>query len=127
MNHNPDQLNETSYRTAKATLRSYVIGFTISLILTLNAYILIVTGAYADSTLLAAIIALALAQFVVQLSFFLHLGRAGSRWNKVVFLAMLLVVAILAGGSLWIMSNLNYHMMPDEMNIHMLEKSGVEK
>ena len=59
-------------------------------------------------TLVGALAALAVAQLMVQLVFFLHLGTESKpRWNLTVVLFALMVVVILVFGSLWIMKNIN--------------------
>lgn len=109
---------------AQGNLVSYIVGFILSIILTLSAYFLVVNKLLSGNTLVGAIVFLAVLQLLVQLVFFLHLGReSGPRWNLFMFLSMLLIVAIVVVGSLWIMHNLDYHMMPPEqVDSHMLEQ-----
>jgi cytochrome o ubiquinol oxidase operon protein cyoD len=96
--------------TGHGSFQSYTVGFVSSLILTGAAYLMVVNHLFGGWTLIFAIMALAIAQLLVQLLFFLHMGRESRpRWNQAVFLFMLLVVFILVAGSLWIMNNLNYH------------------
>lgn len=116
-----------SKNTQQASLWSYVTGFVLSLYLTTSAYLLVVHHTLARRNLLAAITGLALAQFAVQLLFFLHLGQESRpRWRLVVFSFMVLVVAILVFGSLWIMSNLNYHMTsPTAINKYIHNQDGL--
>jgi cytochrome o ubiquinol oxidase subunit IV len=105
---------------AKVSLRSYVIGFAASLVLTLSAYILVVHNLLTRRVLIGAVATLALAQFFSQMFFFLHLGRETKpRWKLLVFAFMVLVVAILVFGSMWIMYNLNYHMTLQQMYQYM--------
>jgi cytochrome o ubiquinol oxidase operon protein cyoD len=85
-----------------------VLGFLLSVILTLLAYSVAVRHLFSGWV----IIALGSLQALVQLLFFLHLGiESKPRWSLIMFLFMVLVVIIVIGGSLWIMYNLNYHMM----------------
>lgn len=73
-----------------------------------------------------ALVALAVTQLAVQMVFFLHLGQESRpRWNFTVFLFMLLTLVIIVFGSLWIMDNLNYHMMsPEETKAYMKDHEG---
>lgn len=49
----------------------------------------------------------------IQLFFFLHLGQESKPyWNSQLFLFMLTILVILVIGSLWIMHNLSYNVMP---------------
>lgn len=103
---------------------SYTIGFLLSIVLTLAAYFLVVDKILTGSRLVAAIVGLAVVQLFVQLVFFLHLGRESRpRWNLMVFWFALLVVVIVVFGSIWIMENLDYHMMPNEMEQRMLDQT----
>lgn len=98
------------HETARGSVRSYVTGFVLSLILTLTAYLLVVHGVFSGWTLVYALAALAVSQLLVQLVCFLHLGRESRpRWNLTVMLFAVMVVAILVFGSLWIMKNLAYN------------------
>jgi cytochrome o ubiquinol oxidase operon protein cyoD len=92
------------------SIRSYVTGFGLSLIITLAAYYLAQHKVISGNSLLLWIGILAFIQFVVQAYFFLHLGHeAKPRWKQIVFGFMVMVVAIIVFGSIWIMNNLNYH------------------
>lgn len=88
-------------------VNSYVIGFILSIILTLAAYILVEREILYGWPLNLAIIILGIGQTWVQLRLFLHLGEESwPKWNLLAFLFMALVVLIIVGGSLWIMSHL---------------------
>lgn len=94
------------------TLKSYVIGFIISLILTAISFLLIIVQSIPKQILVYTLISLALAQAVIQLLFFLHLGQeAKPRWESFIFYFMLLILLIIAIGSLWIMYDLNDRVM----------------
>ncbi len=86
------------------TIISYVYGLFLSVLLTLSAFWLSpVFGKYAA----AFIVVSALLQLTVQLVFFLHLGkRSAPAWHRALFAFTLLIVAVLIGGTLWIMHNL---------------------
>jgi cytochrome o ubiquinol oxidase operon protein cyoD len=99
------------------SVTTYVIGFTLSVVLTLAAYFSVSHHVFGRTSLIAVIFVLAAVQLLVQLMFFLHLGREGKpRLNLMTFLFMLLVLFIVVGGTIWIMNNLDYHMMtPKEL------------
>ncbi len=108
------------------SLRSYVSGFILSLYFTLTAYLLAVRHVFFTQTLVIMLAGLALAQFFVQLLFFLHLGtETKPRWKLMVFLFMIMVVLILVVGSLWIMSNLNYHQTPAQVNDYLRSQDSL--
>ncbi len=95
----------------RGTLFSYTLGFALSILLTLFAFWV---APQIDGLAFPLIIFAALIQLVVQLVFFLHLGRGGSRgWNLTVFSFTVVIIGILVIGTLWIMQNLQHlHAMP---------------
>jgi cytochrome o ubiquinol oxidase operon protein cyoD len=120
------EIKNTQYGAGKGTLTTYIVGFLLSLELTIAAYLLVSRhvhshhAAFSHKYLIAMLIGLAVSQLMVQLVFFLHLSRESKpRWNLTVFSFAILVVLIVVIGSLWIMNNLNYHhgdtMTPEEI------------
>ena len=87
------------------TIRRYIIGFGLSAIFTLTAFWL-VTQPVPREWLIGTLIVLAIAQFVVQVVCFLHLGQDKSHWSVIVLAFAIFIVVVLVGGSLWIMGNL---------------------
>jgi cytochrome o ubiquinol oxidase operon protein cyoD len=95
---------------------SYVVGFVLSVALTLAAYFAVTHHAFGRTGLIATVCTLAGVQLMVQLLFFLHLGREGKpRFSLWTFVFMLMILVIVVGGSLWIMNNLNYHMTSQDL------------
>jgi len=96
---------------AGPSLRNYVLGFSISIVLTLFSFLL---APHAGGFAAACIVLAALVQLFVQLTFFLHMGRErGPQWNLGIFMFAVTIIGILIGGTLWIMSNLAHlHMHP---------------
>ena len=123
---NRPNVTVAEHETDRGTLRTYVIGFVASIVLTLGAYLLVAHHLLSRRLLIAAVIGLALVQFLVQLLFFLHLGRESKpRWKLMVALFMIMVVLILVFGSLWIMTNLSYRMSPEQINTYMNNQAGL--
>ena len=88
-------------------------GFTISFVFTLIAYYIVVQHLLVGWKLITAVISLAISQGIAQLVFYLHLGiESKPRWNLMIFLFMVLIMIIVLGGSMWIMRNLDYNLMP---------------
>ncbi len=107
--------------------RSYVIGFVLSVVTTLVAYFLVVTGSLPAWSAVYVVMAIAVVQLIVQVMYFLHIGR-GSKWKLRTFIFTLIVVIIIVAGSVWIMENLNYNMMdmsPHEQQKYMNEHEGL--
>jgi len=94
------------------TVKSYIVGFILSLVLSIIPFVLVLKKIVVGQQAFLAISVLALVQLIVQIYFFLHLNtHSKARWNLNIFLFTLLVVGILVGGSLWIMYNLDYYMV----------------
>lgn len=101
--------------TFKHDIRRPIIGFFISLALTLGAYITTMRFIEGEVTNLSSnkvtlIIGLfAISQLYIQLIFFLHLGTSRkSRLNLVSFLYTSIAILLVVIGTLWIMRNLEY-------------------
>ncbi len=108
-------------QTYPGSFWSYTTGFIGSLLCTFAAYELVSQHLLAPLSVLIAVIALAVLQLGIQLVFFLHLGRKAKGWNLIVLVFALIIVAIVVGGSLWIMMSLNTRMMPstEQMDAYM--------
>ena len=97
---------------AREDLRSYLIGFAAALILTVIAFGLAVFKLIPATLLLAAIGILALVQIGVQFRFFLHIDLSKSKREDLQLILFTgLLIFIMVGGSIWIMTNLDYRMM----------------
>lgn len=110
-----------STKAYKHTLNAYISGFVLSIVLTFAAYLIVQAHTssnnqvLAQPTVLIAILIFALAQLMVQLYFFLHLGEeAKPRWRLMTLLFAVTVVLIVVGGSIWIMANLDYNMTTNQ-------------
>ena len=117
----------------KASLKSYIIGFVLSLAFTLAAagliWIHLNSGhrVFTQEFLTIAVLILAVAQMFVQLMFFMHLGgESGPRWKLVALLSTVGIILVIVVGSVWIMNHLNYNMMasPADMNTYIQSQDG---
>lgn len=94
------------------TLRAYLIGLVLSLILTSTSFLLVWLRPFSNGAIFYTIVALAVVQAIVQLLFFLHLGQeAKPRWETVVFTFVSTILLAVVVGSLWIMYDLDMRMM----------------
>jgi cytochrome o ubiquinol oxidase operon protein cyoD len=99
--------------------KSYAIGFIASLLLTGASFYLATSGHLVGSTLVYALVGLALFQAIIQLLFFLHVGQEPKpQWETLVFLFMVLVLFIIVIGSLWIMKDLDDRVMSNMEMTH---------
>lgn len=114
-------------RGAGRVFRAYLIGYALSLALTLIAFVLTILHVFSYDSALSVLVILALIQFGIQAQCFLHLGESSSREKLVIFAGACLVILILVSGSLWIMFTLNGRMMPDEqqMEQYMNDQEGI--
>lgn len=94
------------------TLKSYVVGFLLALVLTLLSFGVAAEHAlFTVSQFYVTLVVLAVLQLLVQVTFFLRLNAAEEgRWNLMPFLFTIVIVLVILIGSLWIMYNLNYNM-----------------
>jgi len=115
-------MNKTSHPTktnpkpTHGTLTSYITGFVLSLVFTLIPYYLVVNKSFKGNALLATIIGFAGVQLVIQVVFFLHLGREKKpRWNLLFLISTVGLIILVVGASIWIMHHLHYNMMPEDV------------
>ncbi|MGA0565319.1 cytochrome o ubiquinol oxidase subunit IV [Ancylobacter sp. VNQ12] len=102
---------------AHGTVKTYAVGFLLSLVLTALSFSAVMGGALPRELVLPVITVLAVVQLLVQLVYFLHLGTAPEqRNNTVIFVLTGLLIATVIGGSLWVMHNANVNMMPTQMS-----------
>lgn len=93
-------------------VRGYLTGFGLALVLTLVPFALVVWGGFGSVTTFIVLGACGLAQFVVQLRFFLHIDlRRQKREDLQLILFSILLLVIMAGGTIWIVGNLGMRMM----------------
>lgn len=103
---------DEKFESSKRAFTSYIVGFFLSLALSLVSFLLVIKGLISSHVGLAVITFLGVAQLLVQVFFFLHLPiKRKPYWNILVFFFTLLIVSILVIGSLWIMYHLNMNMM----------------
>ncbi|KAF1020444.1 MAG: Cytochrome bo(3) ubiquinol oxidase subunit 4 [Paracidovorax wautersii] len=98
--------------SSHGTVKSYIVGFIISAVLTIIPFWLVMEGVLPHGTTIIAIMVLAAIQVVVQLVFFLHMDRSSEqRWNILSFVFTAMVLIIVIGGSVWVMHNMNANML----------------
>ena len=101
-----------SIGVSRGSLRSYLTGFVLSLILTAIPFALVMSAAWSPGATLATIFGAGIVQILVHLHYFLHLDTSSAaRWNVLAMIFTLLIMILFVGGTLWIMYTLNYRMM----------------
>lgn len=110
----------------QGTMKSYVIGFILSLIFTFIPYYLVKYQILSGSSLLIMILGFAVLQLIVQVIFFLHLGRGPKpNWNLFFFIATVGIILVVVGGSIMIMSNLYRNMTPLDQVSKLTNDEGI--
>ena len=116
------------------SIKSYTIGFVLSIILTFAAYVPTVLyqnsqhEIFSRQLLIPLLLIFAMMQFIVQLVFFLHLAKESKpRWNLVFFVSTFMLVLLVVVASIWIMDHLNYNMTPASMSNFILKDEGIRK
>ena len=105
-----------------STLRGYLTGFVLAVILTVIPFWLVMGDVF-DSSRTTALVVLVFAavQIVVHMVYFLHMNtKAEGGWSLLALMFTLVLVVITLAGSLWVMYHLNTNMMPgmgDMMNM----------
>lgn len=99
---------------AHGSLKSYLIGFVLSVVLTAIPFWLVMTGAIDNKQATAIVImAFAAVQIVVHMVFFLHMNTSSEGgWSILALIFTVVIVVIVLTGSLWVMYHLNVNMMP---------------
>lgn len=118
--HVTDHIHATGHASqgheapAHGSLRGYMIGFGLSVLLTAIPFWLVMGEVFESKTATAFVImAFAVVQIVVHMVFFLHMNlRSEGGWSMMAMVFTLIIVVITLSGSLWVMYHLNTNMMP---------------
>ena len=103
------------------SFKSYMIGFVLSVILTVIPFALVMTGVLPNQITGMLIVAAAAVQMVVHMIYFLHMSpKSEGGWNMLALLFTIVVVVICLAGSIWVMYHLNTNMMP----VHTMQGMG---
>ena len=113
MSHNNQNPKTPNYGMGKKTFNTYFLGFVLCIILTLIPFYSIMHSVANKATLIFILLSSAVIQFFVQVICFLRMNgnTEQGQLNIMSFIFTGVVTVVVIGGSLWIMSNLNYFMM----------------
>ena len=98
--------------TVDGSFKSYMIGLVLSIVLTVVAFAIVMMGDLGRTAVITLISVFAVVQVLIQLVLFLHMGSSREWWNRTALIFSLILIAILVGGSLWVMFHLHHNMMP---------------
>jgi cytochrome o ubiquinol oxidase operon protein cyoD len=114
--HNHETHNAAHHADAPGhgSVKDYLIGFGLSVVLTAVPFWLVMTGAIADPRTTAYVImAFAAVQVVVHMVYFLHMNsKSENGWTLMALIFTAIIVVICLSGSLWVMYHMNINMMP---------------
>lgn len=107
-------------------LTSYVTGFVLSLLFTFTPYLLVTHHYVTGQALLLTILVFAMVQLIVQVIYFLHLGREkGPRWNLYFFLGTFGAMLVVVVGSVVIINNLHSNMATLDQTRKIVDSEGI--
>lgn len=116
----------TTTKHEQGTTKSYIIGFILSLVFTIIPYFMVVNEIISGNALLVTIISIAILQMLIQIFFFLHLGRGPKPlYNVVFFFATAGLIAVVIVASLFIMSNLYHNMSSEEVTRRLAQEENI--
>jgi cytochrome o ubiquinol oxidase operon protein cyoD len=103
---------------AHSSLKGYVTGFVLSVVLTAVPFWLVMSKVFdKSSTTAAVILGFAAVQIVVHMIYFLHMNtKSEGGWTLLALIFTVMIVVIALSGSLWVMYHLNHNMMPSSMH-----------
>jgi cytochrome o ubiquinol oxidase operon protein cyoD len=103
------------------SLKSYTIGFVLSVILTAIPFWLVMGNVFANpATTAFTILGFAAVQIVVHMVYFLHMNaKVEGGWSMLAMMFTLILVVIVLAGSIWVMYHMNANMMPS-MDAHQM-------
>ena len=96
-----------------ATVKGYLTGFVLSVILTAIPFWLVMAKVLPPSTTIPVILGFAGVQVIVHMVYFLHMNtKVEGGWSFLAMLFTVIVVVIMLAGSIWVMYHMNTNMMP---------------
>ena len=110
---------------APSTLKGYMMGFFLAVVLTAIPFWLVMDKVIPNSqTLAVVILTFAAIQIVVHMIYFLHMNtKAEGGWTMLALIFTLVMVVITLTGSIWVMYHMNSNMMPG-MSHNMTEQQA---
>lgn len=116
--HDAGHHDEHSDGASHSTLKGYMTGFVLAVILTAIPFWIVMSGGVGDSNTTALVImGLAVVQIVVHMIYFLHMNtKSEGGWTILALIFTIVIVVIALSGSIWVMYHLNHNMMPTMMH-----------
>lgn len=100
-------------RAPHGSLRGYITGFLLSVVLTAIPFALVMTGTLDKNVTLILILAMAVVQIFVHMVYFLHMNmKVEDGWSMMALIFTVVFVIITLAGSMWVLYHMNANMMP---------------
>ncbi len=104
-------MSSSSQPSSHGSVKSYVTGLILSLVLTVIPFGAVMLGSFSMPVNVGIIVITAILQILVQLVMFMHLDfKTEEGWNMLSFVFTVSILALVVGGSLWIMQHLHLNM-----------------
>lgn len=105
---------QTDDQETHASYRAYLVGFGLSVVLTVIPFWLVMSGAEVSLPLaLTVIFGLGAIQIMVHVYYFLHVTvKAEEGWQAMSLVFTAIILVIILAGSIWVMFHLHENMMP---------------
>ncbi|WP_134687258.1 cytochrome o ubiquinol oxidase subunit IV [Brevibacillus migulae] len=101
MSHHDNHVHSENH----GSLKSYVIGFVLSIVLTIIPLVLVMNNVMSGGPLVITIMVMAVLQLFVQLFFFMHIREGEKpRYNVQALILGAVIVFTIVAGSMWIMT-----------------------
>jgi cytochrome o ubiquinol oxidase subunit IV len=112
--HHADHGHHDDDLAYHATVKGYVIGFLLSVVLTAIPFWLVMGQVLPSKNATALVIlAFAAVQMVVHMVYFLHMNsKVEGGWSLLALIFTAALVLIMLSGSIWVMYHMNTNMMP---------------
>jgi cytochrome o ubiquinol oxidase operon protein cyoD len=113
--HHDDHHDHHDGSAVHGSMKDYVIGFVLSVILTAIPFWLVMNNVITDSVTTGfVILGIGAVQMIVHMVYFLHMNaKSEGGWNMLALIFTVIIVVITLAGSLWVMYHMNKNMMPN--------------
>lgn len=102
-----------------ASIKPLILGFIFSIICILAVYRIATHMHLRHDLLVATVVGVGCIQVILQLIFFFHIGlESKPRWSLLLLVFTVVLILVVVLGTLWIMYNLDYNLMPEMGNAH---------
>lgn len=119
--HHHDDHGHHEIEMPHATMRDYVVGFILAVILTVIPFWLVMSRPLDAGVTIAIILTFAVIQVVVHMVYFLHMTpKQEGGWTFTTLIFTLIVVVIMLAGSIWVMHHMTTNMMPTAHDVSQL-------